>query len=41
MENENVTRKILFEITKTEKLIEDYTELTQLIDYECAIGRFS
>ncbi|MBS4062280.1 MAG: TraR/DksA C4-type zinc finger protein [Bacteroidetes bacterium] len=41
MENEDVKQKILSEISKTEKLIEEYLEQTQPIEPDCAIGRVS
>lgn len=41
MENEDVKQKILSEISKTEKLIEEYMEQTQPIEPDCSIGRVS
>lgn len=40
-QQKEIKEKILSEITKTEKLIEEYKELTQPIEPENAIGRIS
>ncbi len=41
MESEQIKEKILSEISKTEKIIEDYKELTKPISPDDAIGRVS
>ncbi len=41
MEKDNIKQLILNEISKTEKLIEEYKELTQPVAPDCAIGRIS
>ena len=41
MEKDNIKQLILNEISKTEKLIEEYRELTQPVAPDCAIGRIS
>lgn len=41
MENSEVKQKVIDEITKTKALIEEYKELTQPIEPDCAIGRVS
>ena len=41
METDNIKQKILNEISKTEKSVEEYTELTRPIAPDCAIGRVS
>lgn len=41
MTNEEMKKNIEAEIVKTKKLIEDYKEMTQPIEPDCAIGRIS
>ena len=41
MEIDNIEQNILDEISKTEKLIEEYKEITKPIAPDCAIGRIS
>jgi DnaK suppressor protein len=41
MENEEIKQKLLDEISKTEKLIEEYRDLTQPVAPDVAIGRIS
>ncbi len=41
MEIDNIEQKILDEISKTEKLIEEYKEITKPVAPDCAIGRIS
>lgn len=38
---EDIKEKILTEISKTENLIQDYKEMTQPVEPDCAIGRIS
>ena len=41
MGNDNIEQRIHNEISKTEKLIEEYKEITKPIAPDCAIGRIS
>ena len=41
METDDIKQKIQNEILKTEKSVEEYTELTKPIAPDCAIGRIS
>jgi len=41
METDFIKKKIQNEISKTEKSIEEYTELTRPVEPDCAIGRIS
>ena len=41
METDNIKQKILTEIAKTEKLIEEYKEMTKPIEPDDAIGRIT
>ncbi len=38
---DNLQKKLLDEISKTEKLIEEYRDITKPISPDCAIGRIS
>ncbi len=41
MEKQDIKNKVISEISKTEKLIEEYKEMSQPIAPDCAIGRVS
>ena len=41
MEIDNIEQHILDEISKTEKLVEEYKEITKPVAPDCAIGRIS
>jgi DnaK suppressor protein len=41
MENDEIKQKLLDEIGKTEKIIEQYKQLTKPVEPDCAIGRVS
>ena len=41
MEKQDIKNKVISEISKTEKLIEEYKEMSQPVAPDCAIGRVS